>query len=1043
MQKISSSPGFRRVDIAMPGRSVHLSSPPITQPLPPEGEEGGCKLRSEQVCTYRVSQHCQTCSKPDSTQQQTTTEQYTFPSPAGGRGRDRGNNTHEQARRGNEKRVVRTMLVYARSMRQNPTEAERKLWEYLRFDQLGVRFRRQHPIGNYILDFYCHEAKLAIEVDGSHHLQKTKKEQDSFRSEVLLEGSGITVLRFTNDEVLLEMNKVLKTIRRYCDVYCSISASPTSHPPRGEWPGERERTAHNNKWQVLLCIGFLSFLLPVTALARALISEVMWMGSDLSTADEWVEITNVGDGPLSLSGWTLTSLNASGVEEVQYRFGEGDILAQGEYALVSNDPAATSRLAVEPRFVSTAISLPNTKLLLRLRDAGGLLIDEVDDGVGTPFAGANPSGGIKASMERVELSVAGNIQTNWVTAQCARGFDEGSSLLGTPGYANGCAFASSSASYSSSASSENSSQENIQISSEPSSKTQSSNNNSEQGSSLNSSDGSDGSSSSSQEESLSGRSPSDSSVSSAASVSSSVEASHTNGTGALIRITELLPDAEGSDDASWIEIGNLGSGSVNITGWTLEYGTKKFVIPQRNGTGFVLQPAEYVAFRKTQTALAMLHAYGTVTLKTGTGVLDTFTYGGSQEGISFARSPEYPSDIVRACVPTEGQPNVDSPWDPMIKIQSGKVREEVPLSINLEAVIPERFAGTPHCTFDFDDGFWVESCNPATHTYERDGHFTVRAEMVSACGNTRTQTLTIDVLPKPSSSSVSGGTTYVAAASTVTVTSSSARSSSSSVSSAGSCLRAINSGVIISEFLPDPEGKDTEGEWIELQNTTPADIPLCGWSLGVASGTRRYPLDDLSVPAFSFLLLTREDVSLSLRNSEDSLRLFAPDVTSPASLLVDEVHYSKPKVGKSFARTEDGTFAWTTELTPGGPNAFGSLVAKASDKNTKTEQGTKEASGTKSKSASSKKTQKTSVKTSTTSKRSTNKKSSSSRAIRPLSEDAVPLLAGLEAEGQGGGVALSWIEVVSLVMNGIFLIILGWWGMRRKRVYPDGSEGKM
>ena len=88
----------------------------------------------------------------------------------------------------------------ARAIRGNPTEAESRLWRHIRQGQLGGhRFRRQQPIGNYIVDFYCHDRKLVIEVDGGHHqeLQPSDDQRTQW-----LEAQGLRVLRFWNGEVL-------------------------------------------------------------------------------------------------------------------------------------------------------------------------------------------------------------------------------------------------------------------------------------------------------------------------------------------------------------------------------------------------------------------------------------------------------------------------------------------------------------------------------------------------------------------------------------------------------------------------------------------------------------------------------------------------------------------------------------------------------------------------------------------------------------------------------------------------------------------------
>lgn len=98
----------------------------------------------------------------------------------------------------------------ARTLRKNMTDVERLLWRHLRDRQLGgYKFRRQRPIGPFIVDFVCLEKKLVIEVDGGQHAKSL--EADVKRSDYLNE-KGYRVLRFWNDEVLQESNSVLSVI---------------------------------------------------------------------------------------------------------------------------------------------------------------------------------------------------------------------------------------------------------------------------------------------------------------------------------------------------------------------------------------------------------------------------------------------------------------------------------------------------------------------------------------------------------------------------------------------------------------------------------------------------------------------------------------------------------------------------------------------------------------------------------------------------------------------------------------------------------------
>jgi very-short-patch-repair endonuclease len=107
------------------------------------------------------------------------------------------------------------LILLARELRNNMTRAEESLWSRLRRQQLGGEiFRRQHPIDIFIVDFYCHKHKLVIEIDGGIHEHPDIKERDDNRT-FELENFGLKVIRFTNDEVLYEPEKVLLGIKQH------------------------------------------------------------------------------------------------------------------------------------------------------------------------------------------------------------------------------------------------------------------------------------------------------------------------------------------------------------------------------------------------------------------------------------------------------------------------------------------------------------------------------------------------------------------------------------------------------------------------------------------------------------------------------------------------------------------------------------------------------------------------------------------------------------------------------------------------------------
>jgi very-short-patch-repair endonuclease len=116
--------------------------------------------------------------------------------------------------------IVKNMFIGAKAelfplalqMRKNPTDAERVMWKILiKFRQSGFPFRRQHPIEFYIADFYCHKLRLVIEVDGEIHSENETQSRDEGRTGEL-ERFGITVLRFSNSQVLNDGDQVVNKI---------------------------------------------------------------------------------------------------------------------------------------------------------------------------------------------------------------------------------------------------------------------------------------------------------------------------------------------------------------------------------------------------------------------------------------------------------------------------------------------------------------------------------------------------------------------------------------------------------------------------------------------------------------------------------------------------------------------------------------------------------------------------------------------------------------------------------------------------------------
>ena len=108
----------------------------------------------------------------------------------------------------------RRLIRFARELRRNATDAERRVWSYLRGGRLGGHaFRRQHPVGDYIADFYCYAAKLVVELDGGQHAEPEAAAYDERRTAAMA-AQGIRVIRFSDYDALRDSEAVAKTILR-------------------------------------------------------------------------------------------------------------------------------------------------------------------------------------------------------------------------------------------------------------------------------------------------------------------------------------------------------------------------------------------------------------------------------------------------------------------------------------------------------------------------------------------------------------------------------------------------------------------------------------------------------------------------------------------------------------------------------------------------------------------------------------------------------------------------------------------------------------
>lgn len=137
-------------------------------------------------------------------------------------------------------------LTHAKEMRSQPTDAEAQLWLALRAGRLqGLKFKRQQPMGKYIVDFVCFEHRLIVEVDGGQHNESV---QDQVR-DAWLRSEGFRVLRYWNNEVLANLEGVLSDILQYA------TPSPSVPPPRGGREANQEQRSSDGADSLSALVG--------------------------------------------------------------------------------------------------------------------------------------------------------------------------------------------------------------------------------------------------------------------------------------------------------------------------------------------------------------------------------------------------------------------------------------------------------------------------------------------------------------------------------------------------------------------------------------------------------------------------------------------------------------------------------------------------------------------------------------------------------------------------------------------------------------------
>ena len=278
------------------------------------------------------------------------------PSPTGEGSKGRGGNYAENLFKG----ASPTLFENANQLRKKKTNAEETLWQAIRNKEIeNCKFRRQHPVGQFIADFYCHEKKLVIEIDGGYHNETEQKTYDEARTQAINE-FGVRVIRFTNEEILNSLPRVLK----------QISEALISPSPSGEGRGD---------------VGFKVFKLSPSNFK-------IWRGAEIDSEEKLTEQLNAFTNPIKpgaekqnmlyelmlKAGYELTS-PLSPLSSMRGDGGEAYSINNNELIIAldtMNEKLIEQIIAIKPQKVITLDSLftgndqLKTNTVLQMRDAG-------------------------------------------------------------------------------------------------------------------------------------------------------------------------------------------------------------------------------------------------------------------------------------------------------------------------------------------------------------------------------------------------------------------------------------------------------------------------------------------------------------------------------------------------------------------------------------------------------------------------------------------------------------------------------------------------
>ncbi|MBU4374902.1 lamin tail domain-containing protein [Patescibacteria group bacterium] len=383
-----------------------------------------------------------------------------------------------------------------------------------------------------------------------------------------------------------------------------------------------------------------------------------------------------------------------------------------------------------------------------------------------------------------------------------------------------------------------------------------------------------------------------------------------------IVISEIFPNPEGSDnETEFIELFNSGNRDVDLTGWMLgDLTSKKYEVGSKNlgdenkNNSVVIKAGGYLTVYRSESKIALNNGGDNVKLfrPLEDVVFQVVDYDKAVENWSYNLNYEFPRSAGQV-----GIMNYEYLWSETVTPGEENIVEKINHEPIVEFDCPEEILiGVPFLfdgsdtmdqdeddliyEWDFGDGFKNNLICPE-HTFFQAGAYTVKL-------------------------TVSDGENEIVKEKIVKATSplTPLLANERGINIAPSPYEGEGRGeVIINEFLPNPEGSDTEGEWIEIKNKGEIKINLLDWKLDDnIDGSNPYKFaEDVWLNGGMFLSVARSESGLALNNDFDSVRLL-----DNFDELIDEIKYEQAVEGRSYARGQNGKWFWTAALTPGEEN---------------------------------------------------------------------------------------------------------------------------